>query len=47
MNPLTVTWAPHMYTGIGWENFDNWVKVGGFDNILFTPMAKFINYLPN
>ena len=40
MNPLTVTWAPHMYTGIGWENFDNWVKVGGFDNILFTPNGK-------
>ena len=21
MNPLTVTWAPHLYTEIGWENF--------------------------
>ena len=20
MNPLTVTWAPHLYTEIGWEN---------------------------
>ena len=40
MNPLTVTWAPHMYTNIGWENFDNWIKVGGFDNILFTPNGK-------
>ena len=20
MNPLTVTWAPHIYTDIGWEN---------------------------
>ena len=40
MNPLTVTWAPHMYTEIGWKNFDNWIKVGGFDNILFSPNGK-------
>lgn len=36
MNPLTVTWAPHMYTEIGWKNFQNWVH-SGFDNYLFTP----------
>jgi N-acetyl sugar amidotransferase len=40
MNPLTVTWAPHMYTDIGWKNFDNWIKVGGFDNILFSPNGR-------
>ncbi|MDC3028038.1 N-acetyl sugar amidotransferase, partial [Candidatus Pelagibacter sp.] len=40
MNPLTVTWAPHLYTDIGWKNFDNWIKVGGLDNILFTPNGK-------
>jgi N-acetyl sugar amidotransferase len=40
MNPLTVTWAPHIYTDIGWENFVNWSKVGGFDNILFSPNGK-------
>tara|TARA_B100000902_G_C27272391_1_gene896996 strand:+ start:596 stop:1798 length:1203 start_codon:yes stop_codon:yes gene_type:complete len=40
MNPLTITWAPHMYTDIGWKNFDNWIKIGGFDNILFTPNGK-------
>ena len=40
MNPLTVTWAPHMYTDIGWQNFDNWIKKGGFDNVLFTPNGK-------
>tara|TARA_B100001063_G_C16746430_1_gene547791 strand:- start:500 stop:1705 length:1206 start_codon:yes stop_codon:yes gene_type:complete len=40
MNPLTVTWAPHLYTNIGWENFTNWLHVGGFDNILFTPNGK-------
>jgi N-acetyl sugar amidotransferase len=40
MNPLTVTWAPHLYTNIGWENFINWMHVGGLDNILFTPNGK-------
>ena len=37
LNPLTVTWAPHKYTEIGWRNFENWMHVGGLDNILFTP----------
>lgn len=37
MNPLTVTWAPHLYTDVGWRNFQNWMHVGGFDNYLFTP----------
>lgn len=36
MNPLTVTWAPNMYTEIGRKNFDQWVA-NGFDNILHTP----------
>lgn len=40
MNPLTVTWAPHLYTDIGWKNFQNWLHVGGFDNYLFTPNGK-------
>lgn len=40
MNPLTVTWAPHLYTEIGWENFQNWLHIGGFDNYLFTPNGK-------
>ena len=40
MNPLTVTWAPHLYTDIGWENFQNWVHKGGFDNFLYTPNGK-------
>ena len=40
MNPLTVTWAPHLYTNIGWENFQNWMHQGGLDNILFTPNGK-------
>jgi N-acetyl sugar amidotransferase len=45
MNPLTVTWAPHLYTEIGWENFVNWSHVGGLDNILFTPNGKLHRYL--
>ncbi|MFN3666185.1 MAG: N-acetyl sugar amidotransferase [Sediminibacterium sp.] len=40
MNPLTVTWAPHLYTNIGWKNFNNWMHVGGLDNILYTPNGK-------
>ncbi len=37
MHPLTVTWSPHIYTDIGWKNFQQWLRKGGFDNILFTP----------
>ena len=36
MNPLTCTWAPHIYTKWGWENHQAWIHAG-FDNILFTP----------
>jgi len=36
MNPLTVTWAPHIYTDIGWHNFQAWQKMG-FNNELHTP----------
>lgn len=39
MHPLTVTWAPHIYTTIGFQNFQNWIHAG-FDNILFTPNGK-------
>ncbi len=34
MNPLTITWSPTMYTDYGYENWKNWLDVGGFDNIL-------------
>jgi len=43
--PLTVTWAPHMYTEIGWKNFESWLHVGGHDNILFTPNGKLHQFL--
>ena len=36
MHPLTVTWAPHIYTDWGWKNHQAWIHAG-FDNILFTP----------
>jgi N-acetyl sugar amidotransferase len=39
MHPLTVTWAPHIYTDIGWKNFQSWIHAG-FDNISFTPNGK-------
>ena len=36
MNPLTVTWAPHAYTQIGWDNIQRFIH-SGFDNIMGTP----------
>jgi N-acetyl sugar amidotransferase len=44
MNPVTVTWAPHQYTDIGWQNFQNWIH-SGLDNYLLTPNGKFHAYL--
>jgi N-acetyl sugar amidotransferase len=39
MHPLTVTWAPHIYTEWGWRNFERWIGAG-FDNVLTTPNAR-------
>lgn len=39
MNPLTVTWAPNIYTDWGWKNFQSWIH-SGFDNFLCTPNGK-------
>lgn len=39
MNPLTVTWAPHVYTDWGWRNFQRWIH-SGFDNYLLTPNGR-------
>jgi N-acetyl sugar amidotransferase len=39
MNPLTVTWAPHIYTDWGWKNFQAWIH-SGFDNLLITPNGR-------
>ncbi len=40
MNPLTVTWPPIMYTDYGYQNFKNWIEIGGFDNITFKQNGK-------
>ena len=34
MNPITITWPPAIYTGIGRENFDHWLD-GGFANYTY------------
>ncbi|WP_346353462.1 N-acetyl sugar amidotransferase [Azotosporobacter soli] len=39
MHPLTVTWAPHIYTTWGWQNFQAWLGAG-FDNYLCTPNPR-------
>jgi len=39
MNPLTVTWSPHIYTNWGWKNFNSWID-SGFANYLLTPNGK-------
>lgn len=40
MHPLTVTWPPTLYTDYGYQNFKNWIEIGGFDNITFKPNGK-------
>jgi N-acetyl sugar amidotransferase len=39
MHPLTITWAPNMYTDWGWKNHRAWIHAG-FDNILYTPNGR-------
>lgn len=39
MHPLTVTWAPHVYTDWGWKNFQSWIHAG-HDNYLMTPNGQ-------
>jgi len=39
MHPLTVTWAPHVYTEWGWRNFERWIQAG-HDNMLMTPNGR-------
>ncbi len=45
MHPLTVTWPPIMYTDYGYQNFKNWIEVGGFDNITFKQNGKVMKLL--
>ncbi len=39
MNPLTCTWAPHIYTDWGYKNHQAWIHAG-FDNLMFTPNGR-------
>lgn len=39
MHPLTVTWAPHIYTEWGRKNHDSWIQAG-HDNLLVTPNGR-------
>lgn len=39
MNPLTVTWAPNIYTEWGWHNFNAWIH-SGMDNYLMTTSGR-------
>ncbi len=39
MTPLTTTWAPHIYTDVGWRNLQHMIH-SGLGNILGTPDGK-------
>lgn len=45
MNPLTITWPPILYTEYGYQNWKNWLDVGGFDNLSFTRNGRVIKLL--
>jgi len=45
MHPLTVTWPPILYTDYGFQNFKNWLNVGGFDNISFNQNGRVMRLL--
>jgi N-acetyl sugar amidotransferase len=41
MHPLTVTWAPFEYTPEGYRNFRNFIKIGGFHNLMAWQNGRF------
>lgn len=45
MNPLTITWPPILYTDYGYENWKNWIDIGGFDNLSFRRNGKAMKLL--
>ncbi len=45
MHPLTITWPPILYTDYGYNNFRNWIEIGGFDNITFKPNGRVMKLL--
>lgn len=40
MNPLTVTWAPHLYTDIGFQNIHSMTRKGNLANVTMTPPGE-------
>ena len=45
MNPLAVTWAPNMFTDVGWSNFNSLTRIGGVDSVLITPNGPLHRHL--
>ena len=45
MHPLLTTWPPILYTDYGYENFKNWIEIGGFDNVPFKQNGKAMKLL--
>ena len=45
MNPLTITWAPNMFTRAGWNNLNSLARVGGIDSLLYTPSGPVHSFL--
>jgi N-acetyl sugar amidotransferase len=45
MNPLTCTWSPFLYTDYGLRNFNNWLAIGGHDNVSFRPNGEIMKLL--
>jgi N-acetyl sugar amidotransferase len=45
MHPLTFTWPPILYTEYGYENWKNWIEIGGFDNVTYKPNGKVMKKL--
>lgn len=45
MNPLCTTWSPILYTDYGYQNYKNWIEIGGFDNINFKQNGKAMKIL--
>lgn len=40
MKPLTCTWGANLYTDIGWQNLENFISIGGFDNVMGRPSGE-------
>ncbi len=45
MHPLTITWQPILYTDYGYQNWKNWIEVGGFDNVTVKPNGRVMKLL--